>query len=118
MMALAISHVVTATSRQLGAAGVAESREARLEEGKDIFRYDTFGDEQLWTDVLRMHDVIPAIDPVTALGVGLKVDVDALPPPIIDALRRGQVNLTDPAVTIELLRQNAVVGVKGTVDAT
>ena len=118
MMALAISQVVTASSRQLGAAGVAEGREARLEEGKDIFRYDTFGDEQLWTDVLRMHDVIPAIDPVTALGVGLKVDVDALPPSIIDALRRGQVNLTDPAVTIELLRRDAVVGVKGTVNAT
>ena len=118
MMALAISQVVTASSRQLDAAGVAHGREARLEEGKDIFRYDTFGDEQLWTDVLRMHDVIPAIDPVTALGVGLKVDVDALPPSIIDALRRGQVNLTDPAVTIELLRRDAVVGVKGTVNAT
>jgi mono/diheme cytochrome c family protein len=88
----------------------------RPNSGRDIFRYDTFGDEQLWTDVLRMHEVIATVDPTTALAVGLKVDVEALPPAIIAALRAGQVNLTDPAVTIELVRLNAVVGVKGTVD--
>jgi mono/diheme cytochrome c family protein len=86
-------------------------------DGRAIFRYDTFGDEQLWTDVLRMHEVIPTIGPATALAVGLKVDVDALPPPIVAALRAGQVDLTNPAVTVELLRLDAVVGVKGTVDA-
>ena len=92
--------------------------DAKRREGQDIFRYDTFGDEQLWTDVLRMHEVLPNVDPATALAVGLKVDVDALPPSVIDALRSGQVNLKDPAVTIALLGLNAVVGVKGTVDAT
>ncbi len=86
--------------------------------GQSIFRYDTFGDEQLWTDVLRMHEVIATVPPVTALAVGLKVDVEALPPEIIAALRAGQVDLTDPAVTIELLRLNAVVGVKGRVSET
>jgi hypothetical protein len=86
--------------------------------GQDIFRFDTFGDEQLWTDVLRMHEVIPAVvDPATALAVGLKVDVQALPAAVIAALKAGQVDLTDPKVTVELLRLNAVVGVKGTVDA-
>ena len=49
-------------------------------DGQDIFRYDTFGDEQLWTDVLRMQEAIAKVDPATALAVGLKVDVDALPP--------------------------------------
>jgi len=88
-----------------------------LRDGRMILRYDTFGDEQLWTDVLRMHEVIPTVDPVTALAVGLKVDVDALPAGVVAALRAGQVDLTNPAVTIELLRLNAVVGVKGTVDA-
>jgi len=87
-----------------------------LRDGRMIFRYDTFGDEQLWTDVLRMHEVIAAVDPATALAVGLKVDVDALPAEIVAALRAGLVDLTDPAVTVELLRLNAVVGVKGTVD--
>ena len=48
--------------------------------GQAIFRFDTFGDEQLWTDVLRMHEVIATVSPRTALSVGLKVDVEALPP--------------------------------------
>jgi cytochrome c5 len=103
-IAFAISRTATASSLHL--------------DGQQIFRFDTFGDEQLWTDVLRMHDVIPEIDPATALAVGLKVDVDALPQSVTDALGRGQVDLTDPAVTVELLRLNAVVGVKGTVNAT
>ena len=89
---------------------------AKPGDGQAIFRFDTFGDEQLWTDVLRMHEVIPTVDPATALAVGLKVDVEALPADVIAALRAGEVDLTDPAVTVELLRLNAVVGVKGTVD--
>ena len=84
--------------------------------GQAIFRYDTFGDEQLWTDVLRMHDVIATVPPATALAVGLKVDVEALPREVIAALRAGEVDLTNPAVTIELLRLNAVVGVQGKVN--
>jgi mono/diheme cytochrome c family protein len=88
----------------------------RQQDGQAIFRFDTFGDEQLWTNVLRMHEPIAAVDPATALAVGLKVDVEALPPAIVAALRAGQINLTDPAVTTELLRLNAVVGVKGQVD--
>ena len=65
-----------------------------------------------------MHEPIATVDPATALAVGLKVDVDALPPAIVAALRAGQVDLTSPAVTTELLRLNAVVGVKGTVNET
>ena len=95
--------------------GHQRDRDARTPEGQAIFRFDTFGDEQLWTDVLRMHEVIPTVDPATALAVGLKVDVDALPPAVIAALRAGQLDLTDPAVTVELVRLNAVVGVKGEV---
>jgi len=94
-----------------------DARENRgIRDGQHIFRYDTFGDEQLWTDVLRMHEVIATVPPATALAVGLKVDVDALPRQVIDALRAGQVDLTNPAVIVELLRLNAVVGVKGTVN--
>lgn len=84
--------------------------------GQAIFRFDTFGDEQLWTDVLRMHDAVSTVDPATALAVGLKVDVEALPADILDALRTGQVDLTNPAVTIALIRLNAVVGIKGAVN--
>jgi hypothetical protein len=92
--------------------------EHALKHGQAIFRFDTFGDEQLWTDVLRMHEPIATVSPATALAVGLKVDVDALPRSVIAALRAGQVDLNDPAVTVELLRLNAVVGVKGTVSRT
>src|SRR4029450_836150 len=86
--------------------------------GQAIFRYDTFGDEQLWTDVLRMQEVIAKVPPATALAVGLKVDVEALPPEVKAALRAGEVDLTNPAVTVELLRLNAVVGVQGAVSDT
>jgi hypothetical protein len=82
-------------------------------DGQNIFRHDTFGDEQLWTDVLRMHEVVAKVTPATALKVGLKVDVEALPQNVINDLRAGRVNLDDPAVTLLLLRQNAVVGVRG-----
>ena len=87
-----------------------------IRDGREIFRYDTFGDEQLWTDVLRMHEVVATVPPATALAVGLKVDVEALPRQVIDALRAGQIDLTNPAVTVELLRLNAVVGVRGQVN--
>ncbi len=85
-------------------------------DGKSIFRFDTFGSEQLWTDVLQMQHVIAQkVSPVTALSVGLKVDVEALPPALIVALQAGQVDLNDPAVTVQLLKLNAVVGVMGKV---
>src|SRR6476661_734133 len=87
-------------------------------DGRAIFRYDTFGDEQLWTNVLRMHEAVSQVDPATALAVGLKVDVDALPPGVIDGLRAGTVDLHDPTVTTALLQLNAVVGIKGTIDET
>ncbi|MBD5804781.1 Cytochrome c [Azoarcus sp. Aa7] len=80
--------------------------------GQYIFRFDTFGDEQLWTDTLRMHEVIQAaVSPRTALAVGLKVDAAALPPNFL-ATR----DLDDPATTVELLRRNAVVGVVSKVE--
>src|SRR5262252_1107801 len=74
--------------------------------GQQIFRFDTFGDEQLWTNVLQMHGVVATIDPATALGVGLKVDVNALPPSTISALRAGDVDLTSADVTTQLLQLN------------
>jgi hypothetical protein len=114
-MAFAIS--VSTPSVDSVANAASSQAEARRHEGRAIFRYDTFGDEQLWTDVLRMHEVIPAVDPATALAVGLKVDVEALPSTVIAALEAGDVDLTNPAVTLALLKLNAVVGVSGTVNA-
>jgi mono/diheme cytochrome c family protein len=104
-----------ATAQQL-VAHSGDDDEQRHRNGKAIFRFDTFGDEQLWTDVLRMHEVLAKVPPTTALAVGLKVDVEALPRGIIAALRAGRIDLTNPAVTVELLRLNAVVGVMGQVN--
>jgi mono/diheme cytochrome c family protein len=87
-------------------------------DGQAVFRFDTFGDEQLWTNVLRMNEAIATVSPATALAVGLKVDVDALPAGVVAALKAGQVDLTSPAVTTALLNLNAVVGVKGVVSGT
>ena len=90
---------------------------ALVAQGKEIFRFDTFGDETQWTDRLRMHEVIAAaVDPTTALSVGLKVDAEALPPAVVAGIQNGSISLTSPATTIALLKLNAVVGVKGTVE--
>ena len=88
-------------------------------DGREIFRFDTFGDEQLWTDELRMHEVVQTVSPDTALNLlGLKVDVQALPRAVTKALEAGDVNLSDPSVTRLLLSLNAVVGVIGTVNSS
>jgi hypothetical protein len=96
-------------------AGVLPAQPQGTLDGRSIFRYDTFGDEQLWTDVLQMQHAIKSVSPAAALSVGLKVDAEALPAAVITAITSGQVNLNDPAVTIQLLKLNAVVGVMGKV---
>jgi mono/diheme cytochrome c family protein len=86
-------------------------------QGKQIFRFDTFGDEAQWTDKLRMHEVIStSISPATALSVGLKVDSEALPAAVVAGIQNGSVDLTLPATTVTLLKLNAVVGLQGTVE--
>lgn len=89
--------------------------------GRQIFRQDTFGSESFWGDTLGLHRAIagasqggvgPGVSPATALGVGLKVDVNALPASLVQQLRRNEVDLDDPATTVALLKLDAVVGVK------
>jgi hypothetical protein len=97
-----------------------------FEQGKEIFRFDTFGDEDYWGGRLQLHKAIegaalggvgPGVSPNTALTVaGLKVDVDALPGNLKAQLRQGKVELDSPATTVALLKLNAVVGVKGVFD--
>src|SRR5262245_46638501 len=82
-------------------------------QGKLIFRFDTFGDEQLWTDTLQMQRAVATLSPRAALNAGLKVDVEALPQPVIDAIKGKTVDLDSPAVTLQLLSVSAVVGVIG-----
>ena len=84
--------------------------------GRNVFRYETFGDEQFWTDTARMHEVVQkSVSPKTALSVGLKVDAEAIPPDVAQAIKDGKVDLESPATTITLLKLKAVVGLSGTV---
>ena len=96
-----------------------------VERGREIFRFDTFGDEDFWGGTLQLHKAIagerlggvgPGVDVRTALAVGLKVDADALPNALIVSLKHGRVDLDDPATTVALLRLNAVLGVTGFFD--
>ncbi|HEX8719457.1 MAG TPA: hypothetical protein VF736_02335 [Pyrinomonadaceae bacterium] len=100
-----------------------ENARRMMEQGKEIFRFDTFGDEAFWTDKLKLHQAIegaklggvgPGVSPKTALSVGLKVDMDALPADLVAKVKRGEVNLDDPATTLALIKLDAVLGVKGT----
>ncbi len=87
-----------------------------VQQGQQVFRYETFGDETFWTDVLQMNKVIEtAVSPKTALAVGLKVDATALPAPVVAGIQNGTISLDDPQTTLALLQLNAVVGVKGQV---
>jgi hypothetical protein len=90
--------------------------------GEQVFRFDTFGDEAFWGDTIKLHQAIegaklggvgPGVSPKTALAVGLKVDTNALPRGLVEQIEKGRVNLDDPAVTLLLLRLNAVVGLTG-----
>ena len=101
---------------------VPERSERMLKEGRRTFRFDTFGDEAWWGDMLHLHEAIegvklggigPGISPATALSLGLKVDLAALPPSLVQQLKKGKVDLNDPAVTLALLKLSAVVGVTG-----
>jgi hypothetical protein len=94
--------------------GSAESNSSRLiNEGRQTFRYDTFGDEAFWGGQLHLHQAINTLTPQNALALGLKVDAQALPPSLVQAIKHGKVNLQDPSVTLALIKQNAVLGVVG-----
>src|SRR5215469_3012983 len=83
----------------------------QVAQGKQIFRFDTFGDETKWTDTLHLDQALSTVDPTTALTVGLKVDSDALPAAVVTGIQNGSISLTDPATTIALLKLDAVLGV-------
>src|SRR3954453_20017706 len=114
MIALALIGAFTLYSEQ--------KHQSLAQQGKNIFRNDTFGDQDFWGGTLQLHKAIegaqhggvgPGVSPATALAVGLKVDQDALPPALVQQIQAGKVDLNDPAVTLALLKLNAVIGVTG-----
>src|SRR5262245_26394891 len=104
---------------------VSKNAQKMMEQGRQTFRFDTFGSEAFWGDKLQLHKAIAGeknggvgggVSPKTALSVGLKVDADALPASLKEQLKAGKVDLDDPATTIALLKLNSVVGVTGFFD--
>ncbi|WP_206604242.1 hypothetical protein [Aquimarina sediminis] len=96
-----------------------------VNQGKDVFRHDTFGSEAQWTDLLELDMAIlgevnggfgPGLSPSTALTIGLKVDAEVLPQAVVDGISDGSIDLDDPMTTVALLNLDAVVGVKGSFD--
>lgn len=128
--AIALSYSLAPVQAQSDAAEDADSAVRNavnlVEEGRQVFRYDTFGDEQFWGETLRLHEAIagaahggvgPGLSPAAALEAGLKVDAERLGEDVIAALQAGQVDLNSPATTLLLLELDAVVGVKGFFDS-
>jgi hypothetical protein len=109
-------------NRTAADAAINRNSEQLVEQGRNIFRNDTFGDQDFWGGTLQLHRAIegaahggvgPGVSPATALAVGLKVDQDALPAALVQQIQAGKVDLNDPATTLALLKLNAVVGVTG-----
>src|SRR6185437_3065881 len=122
VVAVLAATTLTAAASPSTADHSGDSAARLIAEGRQTFRFDTFGDQAFWGDILHLNQAIagaknggvgPGVSPRTALAVGLKVDVDALPLSVRQALANGQINLDDPAVTLTLLKLTAVVGVKG-----
>lgn len=106
---------------------ISDNAQRMMEQGKQIFRYDTFGSEDFWGGKLRLHEAIAGeklggvgngVSPKTALALGLKVDAEALPAELVALIKAGKVDLDDPATTVALLKLNAVVGVTGFFNTT
>jgi len=102
MRLIGVASIAFVLALTFTSASAREDSHSRFD-GREIFRFDTFGDEQLWTDVLRLHEAVQTVSPTTALSVGLKVDVNALPQAIVDKLLAKEVDLNDPAVTMTML---------------
>ena len=106
-------------------ATIAKNMQQMMDDGRHTFRFDTFGDEAFWSDGLGLDRAISGaklggvgdgVSPKTALALGLKVDMDALPAAVVDAIKAGKVDMNDPATTLTLIKLNAVLGVVGTFD--
>lgn len=104
---------------------VGKNAQGMLDEGKKVFRHETFGSEAFWGGKLQLHKALlrqekggigPGVTPRQALQLGIKADVAAVPKLVLEVLQEGAVSLENPDTTLELLRANAIVGVRGVFD--
>jgi hypothetical protein len=125
LVMLGAGHIAAQTSGRAFDSAASSYAAQLLKEGKQIFRFDTFGSEDFWGGKLKLHQAIQGkkfggvgagVSPKTALELGLKVDMEAVPANVAAAIKAGKVDLNDPANTLLLLQANAVVGVTGFFD--
>jgi len=97
-----ISHSGSVAAHNARQNPVVDNAIQKVQQGEQTFRFDTFGDQAFWGDTLKLHQAIegagsggvgPGVSPKTALAVGLKVDVDALPSDLVQKIQKGRVNL-------------------------
>ena len=127
--AFALFWIVTPTSsqNQTGTDGPADQGTVAVREdgnaasGREVFRFETFGNEGFWTDAVRVpKGVVDAkVTPLMALKLGMSVDVDALDAATKQAvageLRADPTGVksklfNDPKTTLALLNANAIIG--------
>src|SRR5438874_2283161 len=125
--ALAISRSASVNAHNASQNSVAQNAVNKVEQGEQIFRFDTFGDEAFWGDTLKLHQAIQGsglggvgsgLSPKAALGLGLKVDAGVVPADLAAQIKSGQLSLLDPANTVALIKLNAVVGITGFFDSS
>jgi hypothetical protein len=115
LAAVAYSFTLDPVSEPARADPALRTAKGMIERGRQAFRHDTLGSEAFFTDTLRLNEAVRTVTPRTALAVGLKVDSAALPQELIRAIKKGKVDLDDPATTAALLSLGAVVGIEGQV---
>jgi cytochrome c551/c552 len=86
--------------------------------GREIFMYETFGNEKFFGDTLGLHTVLNGVAPKDAVALGAQVDLTRVPADIVavmigDDQAAKDAALADPAVTRKLIKAGAVIGVKG-----
>lgn len=92
--------------------------------GQEVFRFETFDNQKFWTDAMRLPQGIAkaGVTPLDALALGLNVNAEALSPAtkaaLLDALAKinagtpaTETVLANPAVTLALINEGAVIGV-------
>lgn len=90
-------------------------------EGKEVFRFETFGNERFWTEAARVPKGMmdARVTPLQLLTIGVSVDIEALDGDTrrrleeqlkADPTGRTSRLLNDPATTVALVNANAILG--------
>ncbi|WP_460585170.1 hypothetical protein [Hymenobacter arcticus] len=114
------AHEAVGDTTQSGATSTA-LHAGSIAAGRDVYRYETFGDEGFWTDAARMPQGMKTakLTVLQALQAGVNFDADAIPASLKTTLASevktdhspGKApHLNDPGILDQLVQANAVIG--------